>query len=213
MPSETVEGDEEDIEGQLGSRNHRIRLIRFWLIPLLDSPEWNERYEPDPDSVKQSADILAKEYYDLAAPEFYSTISLIILLLLVDHMLFINVQIYGLFIDIWAAVFLIFPSLKGRYITATSAEGTPAEAIHRLEAQEMVSANIGFVFLALGFILQVLSIQLIPSGEFLQANQLAPYVPSWATIVLLLGAIGISSKILANLRDKRLSEGVDGKEP
>lgn len=205
MPSETAEDDEQIAEYQLGSRAHRLHLIKSWLIPILDTPEWREKYEPDSDSVEKAADILAEEYYDLAIPEFYSAIALIVLLGLIDYLVRFNTQIYGLFLDIWASIFLIFPSLKGRYVIATAVEGTPAEAIYRLESQEMVSANTGFLFLALGFFLQVISVQFLTAQELLSMNLLAIYFPSWVTGVLLILAVAISSILLAYLRDKRLS--------
>jgi len=192
-------------DGKIGSREWRIHMIENYLIPRLDSPSWARQYETDSDSVEMAAETLAEEYHDLAVPEFSSTVIVVILLLPVDYLFYINPQVYGLFIDIWAALFFVFPSLKGRYVIASAAKGAPKEAIHRLEAQEMVSNNTGFVLLAFGFVLQILSVQFLPNSEFIGENILSTSLPSWMSSVLLLTVLLVGLKTLGRMRSRRLS--------
>lgn len=196
---------ENESNPQLGSREHRIQLIQSYLIPILDVSGWQEEYDPDTNEVENSATMLAKEYYDMAVPAIKSFSVMIVLLLLTDYLVFINGQVYGLFISIWASIFMVFPSLKGRFVIATVVQGEPPEALHRLQAQEMVTANTGFVFLGLGFIAQVFSTQFLPSEELIQTNLLGSPSPWWMTLVLLIGTFAISSKTMAKLRDSRLT--------
>jgi hypothetical protein len=187
-----------------GSREHRIQLIQSYLIPVLDDSGWKEEYDPDSDEVKKSATMLATEYYDMAVPAMASFGVMIALLFLTDYFIILDGQVYGLFISIWASMFMIFPSLKGRFIIATAVEGEPSEALRRLQAQEMVTANTGFVFLAFGFIIQVFSTQFLTSKELIQTNLLGSPTPGWMTLVLLIATFAISSKTMAKLRNSRL---------
>lgn len=202
-----AEQSEDEEEGNLswGSRSHRHNVIKSQLIPRLDDEGWNERYESEPEQVEESTTILTEEYYDMAVPAFWSFTVLVILLFVVDYLVALNGQMYGLFVNIWASIFLIFPSLKGRYVIATAVEGKSSEALSRLQAQEMVTANAGFAFLALGFIFQVFSAQFLISEEFILANILSDYASWWITLILLTLTFGISSLVMAKLRDNRLA--------
>jgi hypothetical protein len=140
-----------------GTREHYIQIIKLTLIPTLDTPTWQEKHDPNEKEVERAATILAEEYYDMAVPAVVSFLTIILFLLLTDSLLFLDAQVYGLFISIWASIIMVFPSLKGRYVVATAVQGKPNEAIHRLEAQEVVTANVGFVILAVGFIFQLFS--------------------------------------------------------
>lgn len=188
-----------------GSREHRIQMIQSLLIPRLDDSGWQEEYQPDADEVDNSANMLAKEYYDMAVPAIQSFAVLILLLFLTDYCVSLDAQVYGLFISIWASIFMVFPSLKGRFVIATVVQGEPSEALHRLQAQEMVTANTGFVFLAFGFIVQVFSTQFLPSGELIQTNQFGSITSWWLTLGLLVGTFALSSLTMAKLRDNRLT--------
>jgi hypothetical protein len=105
---------------------------------------------------------------------------------------------------------MVFPSLKGRYVVATAVQGKPNEAIHRLEAQEVVTANVGFVILAVGFIFQLFSEQLLTTEEVIRANRLVDLLPhiepvsTWVTIGLLVFTAFASSKVMSKMRSKRL---------
>ena len=203
-----MEGDEEAEKSavRLGSRDYRLQFIKERLIPRLDTRKWKEEYDPDADSVERSAEALSEQYHDLAVPEFYSTLIIIFLLGMLDAVVYLNPQVYGLFIDVWAAIFLVFPSLKGRYVMTTAVEGAPKDAIRRIESQEMVSANTGFVMLSLGFFLQIVSVQFLSSSEFIKTNILADAVSGWLTIVLLIGVLWLGFKSLNHLREKRLAD-------
>jgi len=196
---------ESEVNPKWGSREHRIQLIQSLLIPRLDDPNWQEEYQPDTDEVNNSAAMLAKEYYDMAVPAVESFAVLIALLFLTDYLITLDAQVYGLFISIWASILMVFPSLKGRFVIATIVQGEPSEALHRLQAQEMVTANTGFAFLAFGFIVQVFSTQFLPSEELIQTNLLGSPTPRWITLVLLIATFAISSKAMAKLRDNRLT--------
>jgi len=193
-----------------GTREHNIQIIKSRLIPALDTPEWQEEHEPDDKEVERSATILAEEYYDIAVPAFQSFLIIILCLLMTDFLLFLETQVYGLFISIWASIVMVFPSLKGRYVIATAVQGKPNEAIHRLEAQEVVTANVGFVVLAVGFIFQLFSEQFLTADEVIQANRLVELIPqteyltALITGIFLLFTAGASSKVMSNRRSKRL---------
>lgn len=189
----------------LGSREGRIQLIEKHLIPKLDSPNWATEFGNDSATVDTASRTLAEEYHDLAIPEVYSTIVIVTLLLAIDYAVYFNPQVYGLFIDIWAALFFVFPSLKGRHVIATAVEGKPKEGVHRLEAQEMVSTNTGFALLAFGFVIQILSVQFFSNAEFVQQNVFSTYLPGWIPGLLLLLALLVGLKSLGKMRERRLS--------
>lgn len=205
MSTERPERDEDGNRPAWGSRGHRIQLIQSYLIPFLDDTGWERRYEPDSGVVDESAAILAEEYYDMAVPAVWGCTVLLVLLFVVDYLVFLDGAIYGLSISIWASIFMVFPSLKGRFIIATAVQGEPTEAISRLQAEEVVTANTGFVFLALGFVFQVVSNQFLTSEELVQTNLIGNEPQSWLTAVLLILTFFITSKTMAKLRDSRLS--------
>ncbi|KTG07948.1 hypothetical protein AUR64_01555 [Haloprofundus marisrubri] len=190
---------------RLRSREDLLQIIQDKLIPHLDNTEWREEYHPDNDSVEQSAEALAEEFYDLAVPGCYSLVVVVILLSAVDYLIHLNPQVYGLFIDVWAALFFVFPSLKGRYVMATAVDGLPREAMNRLEAQNMVSNTVGFVMLAVGFLLQIVAVQMFSSSEFLQSNILGDFAPNWIALLFLGFVLFFGFKSLYHFRGKRLS--------
>lgn len=167
MKTEETTDSESGSDPSPGTREHNIQIIKSRLIPALDMPEWQEKHDPDDKEVERSATILAEEYYDIAVPALQSFLTIILFLLLTDFLLFLEAQVYGLFISIWASIVMVFPSLKGRYVIATAVQGKPNEAIHRLEAQEVVTANVGFVVLAVGFVVQLFSEQFLTTDELL----------------------------------------------
>ena len=210
MSTEEITERENGSEPSPGSREYNIQFIKANLVPALDSPEWQEEHNPANDEVDKSATILAEEYYDMAVPAVYSFLTIILLLILIDYLLFFDSQVYGLFISIWSSIIMVFPSLKGRYVIATAVQGKPNEAIHRLEAQEVVTANVGFVILAIGFMFQLFSVQFLTSDEFIQTNQLVDLIPQlesislWISLGLFIITGIASSKVMSSLRNKRL---------
>jgi len=188
------------------TREGRIDFVEKRLIPLLDSPKWNEEFETTPNSVQDSANSLAEEYYDLAVPMLGSTAILILSLFVIDYLMFLHAQVYGLFLNAGAGIFFVFPSLKGRFVISSIVDTEDKEAIRKLEAQEMVANNAGMALLVFGFLIQVLSVQFLSRPELLQANIASRVLPNWIVGVMLLIALISGAKSLQRLRDRRLSQ-------
>ncbi|MEA5386016.1 hypothetical protein VB779_02110 [Haloarculaceae archaeon H-GB11] len=198
-------GEQESEERQKSRRSRQIQRISEWFVPSLDSEEWQEKFPANAENVEKSTTALAREYHDLTNPAFISTTVLVFLLLVVDFLMYLNGQVYGLFIDLWAALFLVFPSLKGRFVISTLAEGDE-DAVRLLEAQEMVANNIGVGLLALGFVIQIITVQFLGRTEFFANNILTNSLPGFVTGIFLLIALAVTLKVLGRLRSIKLEQ-------
>lgn len=191
-------------DGSSSRWEKRIRIIDQKFIPRLRDSDWVEEFEPDENEVARSSRELSEVYDALAMPEMRAAVVLLLLIAIVDSLVFLHIQVYGLALDIWAATCFVFPSLKGAEVIASTVEGNE-DAIRVLEAQDMVSTNAGFGILIAGFGLQIVAVQ-APYSEVITDNFLSPILPSWAVYLMLLLAGAGTLLALGRARDRRLEQ-------
>lgn len=140
------------------ARKKWIELVRTRLVSSLPAPDWVNEIGIDDDEITRSSRTLATVYRDLGIPMVLTIFALVGFLLVIDFLFFISSQVYGLYIDVFAAIFFLSPSLKSAEdiaATVTSEE----RAVRIKEAQEMVANNVGFLTLLCGFGIQGLAVQ------------------------------------------------------
>jgi hypothetical protein len=168
------------------------------VVKSLDNPKWRERYGDELETVEESHDLLAQTYYEVIKGVIVGTLILLSFLVLVDVALYFQSSIYGLTINIWGTMFMIYPSLRGRYMIAGISEGVDREAIRRIETRRVVFTLSGFTLLAFGFVLQILSHQSVSGDELFTQNYLKTYLPEWTTLIFLFLGFVIVFKYYSN---------------
>jgi hypothetical protein len=83
-----------------GSREFQIEFIQDRLLPRLGTQNWSERFSADSEEVEDAGTVLATVYHDLGVPAGFSSVLLLLGLLLVDLLFVLNSQVYGLFLDL-----------------------------------------------------------------------------------------------------------------
>ncbi len=167
------------------------------ITTTLDNPRWKEEYSSELETVNQTHVSLTRAYYFMGMSAVKGTLVLFMGLLLID--LAINLQsfIYGLSANIWGTMFIIYPSLRGRYVIASISENVSKDAIREIEIRKMVCTNIGFVVLILGFVLQIFSHQMV-SEEIFSTNYLESVIPSWAVFVFIFFSFIFAMRTVSN---------------
>ncbi len=139
-------------------RKRWIEFVSAIFVSRLPAPDWAEEIEIDEDEISRSEKTLAAVYRDLGFPIIWTVLVLITSLLAIDVLFFVPSQVYGLYIDVFAAIFFLSPSLKSAEDIA-AAVTSEERAVRIKEAQEMVANNVGFLTLLCGFGIQGLALQ------------------------------------------------------
>ena len=155
------------------------------VVKNLDSPKWKAKYENELETVEESHELLAQTYYEVIQGVIIGTLLLLIFLVLVDVALYFHALIYGLTINIWGTMFMIYPSLRGRYMIAGISENVDRNAIRRIETRRVVFTLSGFSLLAFGFVLQILAHQSLRGSELITQNWLSGTLPEWSVILFI----------------------------
>lgn len=155
------------------------------VVKSLDSPKWKAKYGDELKTVEESHELLARTYYEILQGVIVGTLLLLIFLVLVDLALYFHASIYGLTINIWGTMFMIYPSFRGRYMIAGISEGVDREAIRRIETRRVVFTLAGFTLLAFGFVLQILAHQSVKGDELLTQNSLGGTLPEWSAVLFI----------------------------
>ena len=155
-------------------RSKKIELIQTHLIPLLDRERrWTALTNAEDEHVQQSEKILAECYLENARWVGKLFIASTIPVLIIDLLVGIPTQLYGLIFSLLGTcVLLVDTDLLGRVSIASQSEystGATYGGGKRLDkttarrlAQNTVSANIGLVWLTLGFLLQMIAVVWFP---------------------------------------------------
>lgn len=173
--------DSQSLEG-------KAKIVAELLIPPLDNPNWKEKYSPSQEAVEKAQAALGKEYSEIGWPAAKKTFLLILLIGLLDYAISLDPIVYGLAVNISGAVFLFYPSIRGRYTVATLADGENSTAKREIQVRQMAFSNVGFCLLGLGFLLQLFAVQLVGEGGLIIVNALSHVVPEWSTPMLVLVA-------------------------
>jgi len=99
-------------------------------------------------------------YKNYAKRVLRDAILLLLLIGIIDFCIGLNQQIYGLGISAYSAIFMVYPSLNGRYVIAALNDPDNIENKISLDAERTVMTNISFVLLTFGFILQMIAVQI-----------------------------------------------------
>lgn len=140
------------------NREEWVKMVREEFIAQLPDPDWADQVEVDENEVEKSANTLAALYRDLGFPMMWAIITLIVCLLGIDLLFYLSAQIYGLYIDVLAAIFFITPSFKSPTDMAYAVT-SKKQALRIKEGEEMVSNNVGFLTLLCGFVIQGIAVQ------------------------------------------------------
>lgn len=164
--------------------DNKLILILEDTITKLDRPDWKEKYGSELNSVRQTHTDLTRSYYFMSMSMIKGTLVLLAGLLIID--LFIELQnlIYGLSVNIWGTMFIIYPSLRGRYVITSVVENVSEEVTRELEIKKMVSKNLGFGLLILGFILQIFAHQ-SEYSQVISTNYLQQIFPEWIAFIFI----------------------------
>lgn len=188
--------DEEKTGPYADIDNRGVPLLET-IITTLDRPRWKEKYGSDLETVRQTHIALTRSYYFMSKSAIKGTFVLLIGLLAIDFLIDLQSFIYGLSTNIWGTMFLVYPSLRGRYVISAIAEGVSEDAVRQLEISKMVSTNLGFAILAFGFVLQIFAHQ-IASSEFISTNYMEPIVPEWTVFLMIFLVFILASKGVSN---------------
>jgi len=191
---------------QYKTREGRISYVEQEWVPMLDSDRWGDIYPVEEGEKEAAGRIIAEELHDFGEPLIWAGILSLILLFTLDALLYLNAQAYGLFVNIWATLAFIFPAMKGRGMIATVVSGESKAAKRRLEVQSLVANSTGICLFGIGFLAQLMAVQLIPQEELLTSNLATPPLPQWTSIVALLVVFHLTGKFVSWRRSKHLDE-------
>ncbi|WP_435147187.1 hypothetical protein [Halobaculum sp. P14] len=177
-------------------REEQSQLVES-LVKCIPNPNWADRYEVDEEELEQSRLRLTATYQEIGSPLICSLVSLLVLLAVLDLFVVLSTQIYGLYIDVLAAIFFLTPSLKSPVEIAASVEEIQGP-VRRMESEEMVAHNVGFSALLVGFGMQIFAVQSARS-ELLGQNYLSGMPDLVGGIGLILVGV-LSLTILGKLR-------------
>lgn len=184
---------------ELSTETGKVNLFKNHFAEWLEDDDWKDEFEPDEEEMELAREWLAKEYYNLALPVAFSTMFLIILILIADYFLSFQAQVYEIFLSLWAAPASIFPSLKGADVIASTTGEANSTAEQKVAAQNMAMSNVVLIVLLIGFTLQLLAVEFLARREFLTDNLAVGAVPNWTT-----GAAFILIAVLTMLYFRRL---------
>lgn len=154
-------------------------------ITELDRPDWKEKYGSELNTVRQTHTDLTRSYYFMSISMIKGTIVLLLGILVIDLFMGLQNLIYGLSVNIWGTMFIIYPSLRGRYVITSVVESVSEEVTRELEIKKMVSKNIGFCLLILGFALQIFAHQ-SEYSQVISTNYLHQILPEWTVFIFIL---------------------------
>lgn len=154
-------------------------------LTSLDDPQLKRVYGDELETVDKAHQRLAEAYYEVLSGALVGTIGIILMLVVFDLLIYIDAVLYGLTINIWASLFILYPSLRGRYMVAAISENVETEAIRKMETRRGVFTLVGWFLMAVGFGLQVFARQSI-DGQFLALDILESYLPEWSLIPYLI---------------------------
>jgi len=174
----------------------RILIHLKSVLDRLDESSWKEKYESDLDTVEESHNLLAVRYYEVTNSAVKGLVILLTCLIIIDLLVEMNSLVYGLTVNLWGSIFLIYPSFRGKYMISSISESVDEQAIREIEVNRMVFTNIGFFLLILGFLLQIIAHQVFSYG-FITTNILSIYLSEWTVVPLTLVALIISIEKMA----------------
>ena len=165
-------------------------------IERLDVAKWKNEYGSELDTVRKTHVEMTRTYYFVSMGTIKGTACLLFCLLMIDLMIEFQSYIYGLSANIWGTMFIIYPSLRGRYLITAIVEDVDQSLIRELEIKKMAFTNTGFGLLILGFGLQIFAHQ-STGDEFLSWNFLENVIPGWFVFPLLLIAFYLSTRVVS----------------
>jgi len=192
---------EQNDEGSDKDDTTKTTKVVLWeflkgIIDNLNESSWEKKYKSELETVEECHNQLAARYFNVTLSAVRGLIILLTGLILVDFLVEMNSLVYGLSINLWASVFLIYPSFRGKYMIASISERVDKKAIREIEVNRMVFSNIGFILLILGFLLQIISHQIITDG-LVTTNLLADYLPGWTVVPLTIIVLILSTENMA----------------
>lgn len=163
------------------TRDEKVKWIQKKLLPIFDSQlDYSSADDVDQERLERSKEILAEAYLDEAgAGVIVSMFKLTFILFLIDVLTFMPPQVYGLiFTTTGTFIMLVEADILGsEAITARSEDRDRAmwdretyldEDKARRLARNTVNTNIGLVWMAVGFSMQILAVWVLPSGTLFQ---------------------------------------------
>lgn len=159
----------------------RMKKVVEWM----DDAHFKNEYGDELESIEESHQLLAEAYFEVLTGALVTTLGIFALLLLYDTLMHLDSIIYGLTINAWAALFILYPSLRGRYMVAGISENIDRAAIRRIEIRRGVFTLVGWGLMALGFGLQVLAHQVV-WGQLLTWDVVDQFVTGWIIVPYLI---------------------------
>lgn len=159
-----------------------IKLIEKYFVPEVDRPGWKKTYGPSDEHVLNAQRSIAEGLYNRSSSLFKFAILVIVSVAIVDILLPIQAQFYGISLYMFAVTILVYPSLRGRYTIASITEKN-SEAIRYLETERTVFTINAFFFVLIGVILQLIAIQITGPDVFTE-NVAISFIPNWVAIPL-----------------------------
>lgn len=161
-------------------RERRVQWLQDHLIPRLDS-RLSEAPEDavDDEHIEKSEQILAEEYYDNARGELKTFAKVLLVLMSVDAFTYMPPQVYGLVFSITGTMIILVysdiqssESIAGQSMISKGGRFggglTFYEERARRFARSTVFTNIGLVWLALGFLMQIVAVWAVSAGTLIR---------------------------------------------
>jgi len=168
----------------------RAEVKTYFILSMLVNNDWLNVFNPASEEITKAYRWLDTEYRYPGMAAFWSSVCLLASFLIVDLLVDLNGQMYGLAMALLGSILLVYPNLRGPDVIASVAEDE-RRAIRKLESENMVYNNTGFAILSVGFVLQMWAVQTGWNG--LSTNLIADVVPGWVTGLLLISSFLISS--------------------
>lgn len=131
---------------------------KSWIGNNVIKKEFEDCYPEQSEIVEAAQQELISEYKNVGWILIKTIVVLFLPLILIDHLHGINPQIYGLFLTIIGGMFIVYPSLNGKYGIAILSDSGNIENKIKLHSQRTAFTNAGFLFLILGFVAQLIGI-------------------------------------------------------
>jgi len=188
-------------------REEWIENVRVERLSDLPAPDWMDEIETDEEELVRSGRTLGAVYRDLGFSLFAAILALVPSLILIDTLFYLSPQIYGLYIDVLAAMFFLTPGLNSPEDIAVVVSSNK-RAIRIKEAEEMVAHNVGFITLLTGFGIQGAAIQ-SQRTELVGENILSS-LPGYFVYILLPLAGVLAFLVLGKVRNQFRKERAEG---
>lgn len=154
------------------------------LTKLVCNPHYKNAYDGNEEKLRKANKHLEREYVSIAVSSTKTALVAVLLIYILDHLIYVHPVVYGATLNALGAIFIVYPRFSGRYKIAGIVNNN-RDIQMKASAENTAYTNIGFLFIILGFFVQIALFQLTRGGEFIQANHFIDIVPWW------IGTVGI----------------------